>query len=237
MTGMRVVVPFDATNPKTRLAPVLDAAERDELARRMFRDVLDAVGDLPRTDAVDDVAVEVVSTAPLDLATDRDGDSGGSDRPGPDDPPVTVRVDDRSLDAAVDDAVAETVGAGDGESLAVVMADLALATPAALCRLVRTDGDVVLVPGRGVGTNALVVRTPAFRADFHGTSYLDHRRAAAAVGSVRSVDSFRLSTDVDEPADLVEAFVHGGERTREWLTARFELAVDEDEGRVSLARR
>jgi 2-phospho-L-lactate guanylyltransferase len=234
---MRVVVPFDATTPKTRLAPVLDAAERDAFARRMLRDVLDAVGGLSQTDAVDAVDVEVVSTAPLDLATDGERDSGGSRRDRPDDSPVTVHVDDRSLDAVVDDAVAETVGSGDGAPLAVVMADLALATPAALCRLVRTDGDVVLVPGRGVGTNALVVRTPAFRADFHGTSYLDHRRAAADVGTVEAVDSFRLSTDVDEPADLVEAFVHGGERTREWLTARFELAVDEDEGRVSLARR
>ncbi|AUV84039.1 2-phospho-L-lactate guanylyltransferase [Salinigranum rubrum] len=233
---MRVVVPFDATDPKTRLAPVLDATERREFARCMLRDVLDAVVGLSRADAVAgvDVAVDVVSTAPLDPPLERDVDSSDSD------PSVTVRVDDRSLDSVVDDAIAETVGegeAGASEPLVVVMADLALATPDALSRLVQPDEDVVLVPGRGLGTNALVVRTPAFRTDFHGASYLDHRRAAADVGTVGTVDSFRLATDVDEPADLVEAFVHGGERTRDWLTSRFELAVSEAEGRVTLARR
>lgn len=217
---MRVVVPFDATEPKTRLAPVLNAAEREEVAQRMLRDVLDAVVTLD-----DVVEVDVVATAPVDL------DLGSSF-----DTPARVSVDDRPLSDVVNGAISETVG--DGESLLVVMADLALATPGALDRLVQSSGDVVLVPGRGVGTNALVVRHPAFRADFHGTSYLDHRRAAADVGAtVESVDSFRLSTDVDEPDDLVEAFVHGGNRTSEWLTSRFELVVSEAEGRVTLTRR
>jgi 2-phospho-L-lactate guanylyltransferase len=212
---MRVVVPFDATNPKTRLAPFLGADERDALARRMLGDVLASVDAL-------DATVEVVSTAPVGLDPLFDH--------------VSVTADDRPLDAVVDDAVADTVRRA-REPLVVVMADLALATPAALARLVDTEGDVVLVPGRGAGTNALVVRTPAFRTDFHGASFLDHRRAASDVGAtVEMVDSFRLSTDVDEPADLVEAFVHGGDRTREWLTARFELDVERG-GRVSLARR
>lgn len=221
---MRVVVPFDATEPKTRLASVLNATEREEFAQRMLRDVLDAVA------ALDDVAeIRVLSTAPVDFDLDPDPDSDLA-------PPVRVVVDDRPLSAVVDDAIREAVD--DGESLAVVMADLALATPGALERLVRSEGDVVLVPGRGVGTNALVVRHPAFRADFHGTSFLDHRRAATDVGAtVETVDSFRLSTDVDEPDDLVEAFVHGGQRTREWLDSRFELAVDDEEGRVTLVRR
>ncbi|WP_142857960.1 2-phospho-L-lactate guanylyltransferase [Salinigranum halophilum] len=211
---MRVVVPFDATTPKTRLAPVLDADERDAFARCMLRDVLAAAAPLG--------SVEVVATSPVDV-----------------DASASVRVDDAPLSAVVDRAVAETVGAEGAERhpLVVVMADLALATPDALTRLVDTDGDVVLVPGRGVGTNALVVRTPDFRTDFHGTSYLDHREAAAAVGTVGTVDSFRLSTDVDEPADLVEAFVHGGASTREWLASRFELVVGDDEGRVRLSRR
>jgi 2-phospho-L-lactate guanylyltransferase len=222
---MRVVVPFDATEPKTRLEPVLDATERRAFAERMLRDVLDAVA------AIDaDTDVDVLATAAVDLE-----DAG-----------ATVRVDDRPLSAVVNDAIDETVGSDAADSdeatgddaLAVVMADLALATPAALARLVDADGDVVLAPGRGVGTNALVVRTPAFEVDFHGTSYLDHRQAADDVGAtLRTVDSFRLSTDVDEPTDLVEVFVHGEDRARDWLADRFELAVDDTAGRVSLRRR
>jgi 2-phospho-L-lactate guanylyltransferase len=217
---MRVVVPFDATEPKTRLAPRLDAAERRAFAERMLADVVRAV-DASATET----EIRVLATADVDP---------------PGDAPAAIDVDDRPLSTVVTDAVDATVGDGDGgehEALAVVMADLALATPAALDRLFGTPGDVVLAPGLGVGTNALVVRTPGFGADFHGASFLDHRRAAADVGTVETVDSFRLSVDVDEPADLVEAYVHGGDRTRAWLDARFDLAVDGDEGRVSLHRR
>jgi 2-phospho-L-lactate guanylyltransferase len=219
---MHVVVPFDAAAPKTRLAPLLDDSERHALASCMLGDVLDAV-----TSTHESVStVDVLATAPLD----DDNDHHGQDHAD-----VGVTVDDRPLTDAVNDVVTDTLP---DEPLAVVMADLGLATPSALTRLYGTAGDVVLVPGRGVGTNALVVRTPAFRVDFHGTSYLDHRLAAERVGaSVETVDSFRLATDVDEPADLVEAFVHGGPRTVDWLTERFELTVDDEEGRVTLDRR
>jgi 2-phospho-L-lactate guanylyltransferase len=212
---MRVVVPFDAAEPKTRLAPVLDDAERRAFAHCMLGDVLDAV----TTTVGSESTVDVLATTPTDV----------------DRADVGVTVDDRPLTAAVNEAIADTVHAD--ETLAVVMADLALVSPDAVARLRGTAGDVVLAPGRGVGTNALVVRAPDFRVDFHGTSFLDHRRTAADVGTVETVDSFRLATDIDEPADLVEAFVHGGERTVEWLTERFELVVGEKERRVSLARR
>jgi 2-phospho-L-lactate guanylyltransferase len=213
---MRVVVPFDAVDPKTRLRPLLDTAERHAFARCMLGDVLDAI-----CDAVTEATVDVLTTAPVDTGLEHGREVG-------------VVVDDRPLSPAVNDIVTETVGT---EALIVVMADLALVTPEAVTRLVETAGDVVLAPGRGVGTNALVVRAPDFRVDFHGTSFLDHRRAASAVGTVGTVDSFRLSTDIDEADDLVEAFVHGGGRTTEWLRARFELVVDDEGGRVSLDRR
>lgn len=211
---MRVVVPFDAAEPKTRLAPVLDATERREFAQQMLEDVLDVVAGVDPDPAV-------VATAPVEL----------------DGAPGSVRVDDRPLSAVVDDALAETLGGEDAEALAVVMADLALLTREALDRLVGTDGDVVLAPGRGVGTNALVVRTPRFHVDFHGASYLDHRDIAREVGAtLGTVDSYRLATDIDEPADLVEAAVHGEGRAADWLAARFTRAVD-TEGRVTLDRR
>jgi 2-phospho-L-lactate guanylyltransferase len=210
---MRVVVPFDATAPKTRLAPVLDSTERRAFAECMLRDVVDAV------DAVGGIP-QVVATEPIDVEL----------------PAAAVRVDDRPLSPVVNDAIARTVGGGD--PLAVVVADLALATPAALSRLFESEGDVVVAPGRGAGTNALVVRTPDFHVDYHGTSFLDHLEVARAAGTAPTVvDSFRLATDVDEPADLVEVLVHGEGRAHEWLDARFELVVDDEEGRVGLGRR
>jgi 2-phospho-L-lactate/phosphoenolpyruvate guanylyltransferase len=201
---MRVVVPFAADQPKTRLGELLAPAERRGFARAMLHDVLDALGAAGYDPTV-------LATAPLDL-----------------DAPTTV--DDRPLSTAVDAVL-------DDGPAAVVMADLPLATPAALSKLFDASGDVVLAPGRGGGTNALVARHPEFRTDFHGTSYLDHRRAAKRVGArVETVDSFRLATDIDEPADLAEVLIHTTGAARDWLVdAGIDLATNET-GRVTVRR-
>jgi 2-phospho-L-lactate guanylyltransferase len=204
---MRVVIPFDATDPKTRLARVLDRDERREFAIAMLRDVIAVVHETGHRP-------DVLSTAPIDVEA-----------------PTTV--DDRPLDPLVDDAIAS------GVPVAVVMADLALATPTALTRLFETDGDVVVAPGRAAGTNALVVRDPAFRVDYHGASICDHRDRARDIGaSLSEVDSFRLATDVDGPADLLEVLVHGQGRAAQWLRdAGFEVAVADGEPRAARGER
>lgn len=205
---MRILVPFEATQPKTRLGGVLGADERAAFARAMLRDVLDAC-----LDAGHDP--DVVATAPVGVA----------------DAPITV--DDRTLSTAVNARL------GGGDPIGVVVADLALATPTAVDRLVdaAADANVAIAPGRGGGTNALVIDDPAFRVDFHGVSYRDHLAAARDVGAdVAVVDSMRLSVDVDEPADLVEVLLHGEGEAAAWLRKRFELAPDADEGRVGLVR-
>ncbi|WP_226010778.1 2-phospho-L-lactate guanylyltransferase [Halomicrobium salinisoli] len=200
---MRVVVPFDATEPKTRLSSVLSADERREFAAVLLGDVLNAIA------AADvETDVEVVATDDVDC-----------------DAPVTV--DDRPLDPAINDRL-------DAGPLAVVMADLAIATPAAIERLFAPDDDVVLVPGLGGGTNAFVARTDAFRVDYHDASIRDHRENARAVGSVAEVDSFRLAVDVDEPGDLAEVLLHGAGEAPEWLRERgFAVATD---GRTGVER-
>lgn len=212
---MRAVVPFASDRPKTRLEPVLEEAERAALARTMLGDVLDSLSTLDderRGSA--DLDPVVLATAPVDCE-------------------VPVTVDDRSLTAAVNDHLPATDG---DEPVAVVMADLALATPDALARLFEPDADVVVAPGRGGGTNALVVRDHRFRVDYHGASFRDHRAVADAVGAdLGVVDSFRLGTDVDEPADLVEVVLHGRGETPAWLReAGFSLSTTD--GRVEVVR-
>lgn len=203
---MRTVVPFDAREPKSRLADCLSDAERTAFARVMLTDVLATV----REAGGDPL---VLATAPVDV-----------DAP--------TAVDERPLSVAVDDRF-------DDLPVAVVMADLALATPVAVRRLydAGATADVAIAPGRGGGTNALVVDHPAFHTDYHGCSYRDHRRIAREVGaSVAVVDSFRLSTDVDERADLAEVLLHGEGRAADWLRDAG-LAVVTDEGRVRVERR
>jgi 2-phospho-L-lactate guanylyltransferase len=213
---MRVVVPFGAERPKTRLSSVLDGEERREFATAMLGDVLDAL-DASGHDPI------VLTDAPLDWATATDdGTIAGAD----------VVVDDRSLTAAVDDRLPDE----DEDPVAVVMADLALATPDALDRLFASEADVVFAPGRGGGTNAIVVRHPDFRVDYHGASIRDHREIAAEVGATTAtVDSFRLATDVDEPTDLVEVLLHTDGRAATWLrNAGFEVTTTD--GRVEARR-
>lgn len=139
-----------------------------------------------------------------------------------------VVVDDRPLTAAVNDRLDPPV--------AVVMADLPLATPGALSRLFETDGEVVLAPGLGGGTNALVARNADFHTDYHGASVTDHRRIASELGvEAATVDSFRLAVDIDEPDDLAELLLHGTGESVEWLrSAGFELSVPD--GRVTVRR-
>lgn len=181
---MNVLVPFAATEPKTRLAGVLTPDERVEFARAMLRDVCETVTEAGGSPTV-------ISTEGIE-----------SEWP--------VVVDDRRLTPAVNARL--------DPPIAVVMADLALATPSALSRLFATDGDVVIAPGLGGGTNAIVVRHSDFSTDYHGVSVTDHRRIAAEIGAtVTTVDSFRLAVDIDEPEDLVELTLHSDGQAADWL--------------------
>lgn len=203
---MRTLVPFDARDPNSRLTPVLDADERQEFAVAMLQDVIDSV--------------VAAGGTPHILATDELPDAFDSD--------VPVIVDDRPLSTAV--------GANLEGDTAVVMSDLALATPEALRRAFGTPdaGEVAAAPGLGGGTNVLVVRHPDFEPDYHGTSFEDHRAAAADVGaSFRTVDSFHLAIDVDGPGDLPEVLLHSSGRAADWLeNAGFEVVVEAGRARA-----
>ncbi|SDY51719.1 2-phospho-L-lactate guanylyltransferase [Halopenitus persicus] len=220
---MDVLVPFAADRPKTRLSDTFTPAERRAFADAMLRDVLRAVREA-------DGEPTVLADRPIDLA-----DRVGADLAAT----AAVRVDDRELtpavSAAITDAFPGTV-ADPADAIAVVMGDLAIATPRSLERLFDATGDVVLAPGRGGGTNALVVRDPAFRVDYHGASVRDHRRAARSIdASLTEIDSYRLGTDVDERDDLAEVLLHGTGTARRWLSdAGFELRTAD--GRVTVER-
>lgn len=226
---MRVVVPFATERPKTRLDGVLTPDERAAFSLAMLTDVVEVLGETGHD-------AEVLATAPLETA----GPEGASTTKSPLEPSdstpsalssVPVRIDDRALTPAVNAVLEDHDG-----PIAVVMADLALATPSVLEAFFATEGEVVLAPGRGGGTNALLARHPDFRVDYHGTSYLDHSDHAREIGaSVGTVDSFRLATDVDEPVDLAEVLLHGENRAARWLRAAgFSLVVTD--GRVGVSR-
>ncbi|MEF8814338.1 MAG: 2-phospho-L-lactate guanylyltransferase [Halovenus sp.] len=204
---MEVFVPFDAAEPKTRLAPVLDDRERNAFAGRMLRDVLETLETV-------DTDVTVLATGAVECS-------------------VPVVVDDQPLTAAVNSVLTDADG-----PVAIVMADLALVTKRAIERLFAPESDVVLAPGRGGGTNAIVTREPDFRVDFHGVSIRDHLAAAKACDAqVETVDSYRLACDIDEPDDLLEVLLHSDRRAATWLReAGFTIAPNHRATPIGLSR-
>ena len=225
---MRTLVPFAATNPKTRLSSVLSAAERREFARLMLASVLDSV-------VAAGGAPTVLSTDPL--AFDEPPFAGHEPPFSPETrAATTVVVDDGPLSVAVNRRLRQAADADPPRATRILMADLPLVTAADITRITDAAGDVVIAPGMGGGTNALVIRDPEFRVDYHGASSLDHARRAADLGAtLTAVDSRRLATDIDEPGDLAEVLIHGEGAVRDWLIdAGFEL--DTDAGRVGVSR-
>lgn len=203
---MRVLVPFDPRDPKSRLAPILAEDERREFARAMLTDVVETVRGTG-------VTPEVLVPTQIDV------------------PGATTHVDDSPLSPAVNTLLDEI-----SEPIAVIMADLPLVTQSACSRLFEATGDVVLARGMGGGTNALVTRHSDFEVDYHGASYLDHLETAERCGaSVAELDSYRFGVDVDEPGDLPEILLHGSGRAYEWLQdAGFQLVTGD--GRVTVKR-
>ncbi|MFP4188389.1 MAG: 2-phospho-L-lactate guanylyltransferase [Halobacteriales archaeon] len=209
---MKTYVPFCSDDPKTRLAPLLTDEERVNFVYACLDDVCAAVDDA-------DGEPVVLTTEPLDGRAETAGRYDTLVRDDPLTPAVNAVLRDET------------------PPVAVVVADLPLITPGAVRRLYASDAGFVVVPGRGGGTNAIVTRDDRFRVDYHGTSFADHVESARELGcDVDTVDSYRLFTDADERADLVEVILHGAGKATEFVRERFEL-VEDGEGRVSVRRR
>ena len=203
------LIPYKPVNPKTRLSCILNQEEREAFARAMLTDVI--------------AAVKGAGCSPVIVGTELfDSDD------------VQVTVKDADLNQTLNAILPQSTG---GLTL-IVMADLPLATSAAIERVCATKKDMAIVPGRGGGTNVIFLREPTrFHVDYYGTSFNKHMQIARDAGlSCEVIDSFRLHTDIDEKEDLVELLIHGDGLSRKYLEdLGFELSVEK--GRVGVRRR
>ncbi len=202
------LIPYKPRNPKTRLSALLSQEEREQFAAAMLEDVKAAVKDT--------MCSPVLVCSELFDSED-----------------VQVTVTDTDLNGTLNAILPQNVG-----PTLIIMADLPLADAASVRRVISTDKDVSIVPGRGGGTNAIFMKEPQkFHVDYYGASFLKHMKIAADAGlSVDVIDSFRLHTDIDEPWDLVELLIHGTGKSRAYLEdLGFVLSVDK--GRVGVERR
>jgi 2-phospho-L-lactate guanylyltransferase len=209
----RIIVPFKHNGAKSRLSSVLTQEERRRIAFAMLSDVLDVVTGFSWATILSRPGLDIVEV--------------GRD--------VEILESELDLNDALNSLIAEEVRRGWPSDILIVMADLALLTGEDVAGILNCDGDVVLCPGRGGGTNMILVRSPKFRTCYQGLSFLKHLEFAKAAGLEATVfESFRAGCDIDEPDDLTEILIHGHGRTRHTLESMgFCLS---EKGRVKLAR-
>jgi len=201
------LIPFKPINPKTRLQCVMNQQEREGFAYAMLQDVISAVN---RTGC----SATLLSTSPYACES------------------ALVAVRDEGLNEAIDWALPQFHCPA-----LIIMADLPLVTATSLQRVLSTDADMAIVPGRGGGTNVIFLKHPkCFHARYYGSSFQKHMAMAEECGfSVDVIDSFHLSTDIDEKEDLVEVLIHGKGRAREYLEL-LGFSVMHEKGRVGVVR-
>lgn len=187
---MKIVIPFKAKNPKSRLSNLMSEEERINFAKCMLLDVIDAMSN--------DVEILIVTPENVDLNF---GETGKS---------VQTLIDDRSLDDAINSLINEQ------KEIAVIMSDLPLLNREVVDRFFNEQSDIVVAPGRKGGTNMLLIRNDKFRVSYHYGSFFKHINIAKELGlSYKVFDSFYSSIDVDEELDLLELLLHG-EGKKSW---------------------
>lgn len=194
-TPATIVVPIRSLDDgKTRLAPVLDAAERASLIQTMLdRVVRAALGTVSRAHVL------VISLDPAALAE--------VTRIDPSIRTIVQHPDQPGLNPALEQAAA-AVRADGGSTILVLPADLPLITSTDIDNLLRRDAPVVIAPDRhGLGTNALMVRLDAFGEPFvfrfGEGSFAKHHDEAHRLGvDAATAIAPGLSFDLDTPEDL-----------------------------------
>jgi 2-phospho-L-lactate guanylyltransferase len=214
MQEIQVVIPFKLNGAKSRLSPLLSRDERKKLALAMLNDVIAAVSDIG--------LVSVLSKSQL---PDYDTIS-----------PQMIIECDLELNSALNCLISDWQKKGWPADLLIVMADLPLLTKRDLDGIMSTAGDLVISPGRGGGTNILLIRSSIFRVSYHGLSFLKHIDLAEKLGLSAGVYySYNSGCDIDEPSDLVEVLLHGRGETQR-LLKEMGFSLISGEGRAGCLR-
>ena len=195
--SVRIVVPFKLNGAKSRLAPALKPEERRLLALAMTRDVLRTVSEFG--------TVTVLSRPGL-YAEDIEIKD------------IEILESDLDLNDALNELIEEEARRGWQKDILIVMADLALLAKSDITGILNCPGDVILSPGRGGGTNMILINSPVFRTCYRGLSFPKHLAFAREAGLEATVfESFRAACDIDQPEDLVELLLHGRGEARALL--------------------
>lgn len=211
---MRAVIPFKKNNAKSRLGAQLSEKEREALAMAMLNDVAEALLSSGCFSVVD-----ILSTSIIEV----DG--------------ANIVLTDKGLNEALNEYLQKMSSHLITEPVLIIMADIPLVSINNIMDVVKSPDDIVIAPGRMGGTNAIFIRDPSsFHVDYYGASFLKHCEIAQRCGlTLRVFDSFNLSTDIDEIADLTELLIHGTGHAAQYLK-KLGFILAENGGRVGVKR-
>jgi 2-phospho-L-lactate guanylyltransferase len=214
---MRAVIPFKTENAKSRLAEILSDSQRRELAQKMLHDVIDVLKESGKFEEIDILNSSISSIMNTDFP-----------------PGINVVISENNLNDALNDYLKSVASHQKGEVF-IIMADMPLVTKKEIIELIGLTANIVIAPGSRGGTNALLIRNPdKFHVDYYGTSFLDHLKIANDANlSIDVYDSFLVSTDMDEPDDLIELFIHGKGKAVEYLRS-IGMRLDTATGKLDL---
>ena len=196
---MRAVIPYKKENAKSRLSPILSRIEREQFVELMLRDVIFSL----REAGVNDI--DILATSEYRSLTDLN---------------VNIVIDPNDLNESINQYLEKM-----DQPVLIIMADLPLARSEQVKNIISSKEDVVIVPGKGGGTNVLFIKNPSrFHVQYYGMSFCNHCAIAKGMQqSLRIYDSFLLSTDIDEPHDIFEILLHGHGFSLEYAQEKFEL--------------
>jgi len=211
---MRAVIPFKKSNAKSRLGALLSPEEREELAMAMLNDV---TGTLLGSGCFE--VVDVLTTSIIEVKG------------------ANIVLTEMGLNEALNEYLQKMSSHSMNEPVLIIMADIPLASVRNIKDITASAADIVIAPGRMGGTNALFIRDPSsFHVDYYGTSFLKHREIASRNRlKIEVFDSFNLSTDIDEIADLAEVLLHGNGQAARYLK-KLGFVLSENGGRVGVKR-
>lgn len=194
---MRALIPYKKQNAKSRLSPAMSLNEREHFVELMLRDVV--------------ACLREAGVSAIDILTTPDNGV-------PEDLEVNILFSEHDLNEAINHYLGTL-----HEPVIILMADLPMVLPRHIMEISSTDKDLVIVPGRGGGTNVLFIRNPnEFYVCYYNSSFLNHCRIAEEKHqSVHIYDSFLLSTDIDEPHDIIELMLHGHGLSKTYVTDKF----------------
>lgn len=186
---------------KTRLSPFLNEEERENLLKVMLKDVTESVAkyvdNIILISADDDVLNYGKS---LNLKTLKENENSNLNK---------------ALKQAMDYCKSKA------KKVIILPSDVPLIGKTNIKMLIDSSKslDFIIVPSKGGGTNAIIMKPGAIRTKFGDFSYKEHVNAADRKNLNPQVhDSFFMALDVNTTEDLGEIMVHGeNTNTRKYL--------------------